>query len=231
MTTDLHDNTEYDKFIDELLNIKSEDIDNLSNDDVISIDDTSEDDVILIEENTETKHIASSTTTPAPSNQPLRELESQQQRMNTMCIIGIPHREYEILEEIFLRICRKLDVEISFGDDILEIYRSSAILIGVKFNNIRKKEEILNCDSNLYADDILYNLPKNQIKRIELSNYMTKFYATIECHLRQAEKCNRIYSYRLSRDGFVFKKTQDGEENVILNIEQFEEIMRNENSN
>lgn len=225
MTTGLDDTVEFDKFIEKLLHqtplIKAEQTED-------------DDDVILIEFKCEPTTVVSSTSSPSPSNQQsieLAELQKQRQHMNTLRIIGIPQRDdenVETLNKIVLRICRRLNVDISIENDILDVFRSSILCIGVKFNNIRKKDDILSCRSKecLYSNDIFDNLPKDQVNGIRIDHFMTRYYEDVNDQLKHALFMRKIHSFKLTYGGFAFRRTRNSEANIILSTEQFHEIMR-----
>lgn len=219
LSTNLGDSTKYEKFIESLLSIKKEATHDLAGD-VIILAQTNGESTPTVSSTTVTKRSESDS-----SDQLLKELKSQNERCNTISIIGIEQRNCEILEDIFLRICLKLNIDI-LKNDILEVFRSSGKIIGVKFRSNKKKDEILNCEKLLYTSDISDSLPR---KLIQFRKYMTKFYASIANHLREALKDGKIYSSDLTKDGFLIKKTKNSRANVILSIEQFEEMMNNTN--
>lgn len=223
LSTNLGDSMKFEKFIESLLSIKME-----------PMHDSAEEVIVLNQTNGESTPTVSSTTATTitkssesePFDQLLTKLKSQNERCNTISIIGIQQKNGEILEDIFHRICLKLKIDI-FKIDILEIFRSSERIIGVKFRNNRKKDEILNCGKLLYTSDISNSFPR---KLIQFRKYMTKFYASIDNHLREALKDGKIYSFDLTKDGFLIKKTKNSRANVILSIEQFEEMIYQLNS-
>lgn len=177
--------------------------------------------------NTTTEAVLSSTSDSHPSNRLSTELSKQMARNNTLCIMNILQRNGENLKEIFARVCQKLRVPIIYEVDILEIFRASPKVIGVKFNDIKKKEEILNCDRAKYliTHEILEDEPRNQSKQIVFNNHVTKFYEGIERHLRSAQIQGKIHAFELTKDGFKFKKTVNGVARSVFSIDGFEKIV------
>lgn len=222
-TTDLGDDKKIDRFIDTLLKIKMEKTENAC----------SSSSAIKIDSKRESKSLVSSTSTSNSSLELLSELEKQRQRINSMSIIGMSQSQTrnETLQEIFLRICQKLQIDIDFEADILEIFRASPKVVGVKFTDVKKKEEILNCTriKSLYTIHIFNDVTRDKSKKIIFKNYLTLFYGKIDVHLKSALQQGRIYSYKLTKYGFEFKKTENSNAEVVLSIRQFEELMLDEN--
>lgn len=169
----------------------------------------------------------SSTTTSHASHDLFMELETQSIFMNSLCIFGVPERGDEILNDIFSKICRELGVSIDFEADVLAIQRVSLILIGVRFNDFKKKEEILNSNrsKSLYLRQVLENV-SNKYQKIRFKNRYTPFYRHIEEHLQKALHQGTIHSFALTQNGFEFKRTRNSDAKVILSTQQFDKAMK-----
>lgn len=222
-TTQFGDSQVFDKYIDALLNIKAEksgDEGSASSPSVAEVNLKHEQPPIV------------SSTSKKPSNRHSHsiELEKQQQRKHVMSIIGIHQRSDEILREIFSKICQKLRVRIEFEVDVAEIFRSSSNLIGVKFNDIKKKEEFLDFSRSkpVFTNEIFRDLTRAESQRIIFKNYLTSYYGKIEDHLKQACKQGKIHSFRLAEYGFEYRRAPSSSWKNILGIREFESSIRNQ---
>lgn len=221
LKTDLGCSEQFDKFIDTLVSIKIE-----GKDDECT---TSSATIGTVPRNEKTS--ATSTSNSDSSNHIFqrRELEKQQQRMNTISILGISQRDGR-LNDIFSRICHKLKFRINFETDVTEVFNPTSKIIGVKFHDLRKKDEILSCSRRklVYTNDIFSSLPRDESQRITIKDYLTPYYGKIENHLKRACQQGKIHWFKLTKDGFAYKKTQYSDSKIILSIREFELSLREE---
>lgn len=209
--TDIGYNERFDKFIDTLLSIKIESTTSSAASETVP------------------RNQKASTSNSDSSNHIFqqRELEKQQQRMNTISILGISQIDGR-LNDIFSRICHKLKFRINFETDVTEVFSPTSQIIGVKFHDLKKKEEILSCSRRklVYTNDIFSKLPREKSQRITMKDYLTPYYGQMENHLKKACQQGKIDWFKLTKDGFAFKKTQYSDSKIILSIREFELSLR-----
>lgn len=171
---------------------------------------------------------SSTTSALNSSNELLTELKLQRQRMHALFIFGVPRKVNELLEEIFAIICMRLKVSIDLKFDISRIFRVAEKGIIVELTSIEKKEEILGCDrvNSLFLHHILEVVAENRSTRLVLKDSTTHFYARIYDHLSSAMQRGRIHSFKLTKDGFAFRRAPNDDVKTILSVEQFQQIMK-----
>lgn len=173
----------------------------------------------------------SSVSSPQSSNEALAELNRQNKMTNVISILNIPHADNNVLIDIFSKICQKLRIPVAFVADVSSIDSILPRTINVKFNDIKKKEEFLNRsrDKTLYTNDIIKNVPRDESTKIIFNTYLTRYYLNIRKRLERAYYHGKIYSFRLTKDGFAFKKTKISNDTIILSIAEFEENINSGN--
>lgn len=104
------------------------------------------------------------------------------------------------------------------------VYNVSPKVIGVNFENIEMKKEFLEASrkKTLFTSDILNGVSEDFRKKIEFNNFLTAYYLGIEMHLKKALRHGKINGFKLTEEGFAFKKSKASEFKVILSIEEFE---------
>lgn len=167
---------------------------------------------------------------PTVSHSPnqVTELQKQLRNINSMSIVGILQRDNEELHDIFSRICQRLQINIKFKRDVFKVVRLTPRVIGVRFKEITKKDEFLNSEKAVYLNEILPKFSGSQSTRILFRSYLTPFYMKIQEHLQKAHCQGRIHAFRLTKDGFKFKKSQNSRPILILSVEQFEKFINDD---
>lgn len=119
-------------------------------------------------------------------------------------------------EEIFLKICKKLEVVIH-RSDIQKIHQKQSGIV-VTLHNLDKKKWIISQTVNRYiwCYDLFELGPKKEPWKIFLQNHMTSsLYKIWKCANRLTKE-NRLHSFELTDRGIVVKRTPSDNGHVIL---------------
>lgn len=161
-----------------------------------------------------------------PGPRSFERLKEQMRKMNEISIFGMPQRG-ESKIDIFIKICKQLQVRINFETDIIEIYQATPKVIVVKFTDFEKKKEFLNCKriNMLYTHDIFEDVAKDQLTKITFDTNMTPYFARFRNNLVKAQEQGIIHSFELTAYGFTFKKMENSNDKFMLTIDDVKKII------
>lgn len=163
------------------------------------------------------------------------ELDKQNQLDNNLSILGFPRMKNEDLMDMFLKLCKKLKIQISF-DDVSRIYRNNGVNepVIVKFRNYENKVMMKNSAHlrDVWSND-LFKLPAGeQPTKIFVNLHTTRFYGKMVSIAREARKTKSLHSYYLCKRGLVVKRTETSKERIVLSpTELIEYIHGDKNCN
>lgn len=147
------------------------------------------------------------------------ELEKQNQLDNNLSILGFPRIKNEDLMEMFMKLCDKLKVKMSY-DDVQRIYRNNGVNepVIVKFRNYECKVMVKNNAhlTDVWSNDLFKLPPGEQPTKIFVNLHTTRFYGKMVSIAREARKTKGIHAYYLCKRGLVVKRTETSKERTVL---------------
>lgn len=158
------------------------------------------------------------------------ELRQQNRFMNNIIVYGIPQmnarENREDLMEIFLRLCRRLNVDVS-RCDIIDVSRFKKNQILVKFHSYHIKDKVRIASRSKPTNlSNLMKLPSNiQSSDIFVNHQTTKFYLEMDVMGRKAVADGKIYEYNITANGFMVKRTKDSHERIILSLRELKDYI------
>lgn len=151
------------------------------------------------------------------------EWAEQKKLMNNVLINGIPYIKNENLYAIFIDLCQKLGMRISYRD-IVQVYRSTSISIIVIFRNYEDKIEILGSiedkGGGIWADRFMTIPAGMRPKFVTIDHQMTGYFSKMENIAWNAKQNRNIYSHRLTADGFVVRRSKHDFERVVHSVDE-----------
>lgn len=163
-----------------------------------------------------------------PPNTYQMKLNQQHYLIRNICMHGIPRRQHENLLDIVLRVCWKLGVRIS-SRDITAVYRVSKSdpLIIVKFNTISAKQNVMYARRRrtLLTSDIIEIPAGVAASKIHIFNHLTKFFEKLRKIANHAIHEERIYSYCLTKYGFLVKRTKYSTERYVFSVGELQDYI------
>lgn len=152
-----------------------------------------------------------------------KEWSEQKKLMNNVLINGIPYIKNENLYAICIDLCQKLGSRITYRD-IVQVYRSTSIRIIVIFRNYEDKIEILGSIENkgggIWADRFMTIPTGIRPKFVIIDHQMTGYFSKMENIAWIAKQNRNIYSYRLTADGFVVRRSKHDFERIIHSVDE-----------
>lgn len=157
--------------------------------------------------------------TKNPNKSYSRELHEQTRIVKNVCIHGIPRREHENLRTIVLRVFAKIGAHIS-SDDIAVVHRLSKSdpLIIVKFANTAAKRSVMisRRTKDIQSSDVMEVLPGVVPSKIHIFSHLTYFFEDLRKIAKQALIDQRLYSYCLTKHGFLVRRTKNSPDKYIF---------------
>lgn len=156
-----------------------------------------------------------------------RELELQNNYLNDIAISGVPLLDREDLGAMFLRLCKKFDLNI-LPDDIIHIHRGKPkSMVVVRFRSRHIKEDILKMASmNMFrTDDLMRLRPDQRPTPVYIGYHTTEYYTRMYAFVRQAKKARLIHQYSITKRGFTIQRTPTSSEQHFLLYEKLTEYL------
>lgn len=148
-----------------------------------------------------------------------RELHEQTRIVKNVCIHGVPRRENENLRTIVLRVFAKIGADIS-SNDIAVVHRLSKSdpLIIVKFANTAAKQSVMlhRCSRDVQSSDVMGLLPGVVPSKVHIFSHLTHFFEDLRKIAKQALNEQRLYSYCLTKHGFLVRRSRNSPEKYIF---------------
>lgn len=120
------------------------------------------------------------------------------------------------LQNVFLNLCQKLEVNVTAGD-IKQIVEMNANGLSVELYKPELKKMILNRTKNrtIWSSELI-QVPKGEHPwKISINNELTPFFTNISKAAMALLKKGVIYSFKMGKDGFGFKRTNTDASKIV----------------
>lgn len=143
--------------------------------------------------------------------------------MNRITIYGVPKIEkHEDLKSIFLRLCRRLKVDVSSNDIVSISRKSESAQIKVELRTFHIKEGIRTAPllKELTSAD-MFKLPSNiRSTDIFINHDTTPYYLEMDVICRQALREGSLYACNMTSRGFWVQRNAWSKAENILSIQK-----------
>lgn len=160
------------------------------------------------------------------------EWAKQKRLLNRIIVYGLPKIEqHEDLKSIFLRLCRRLKVDVS-SSDIVSISRKKKSQIKVELRKFHIKEDIRTAPllKKLTSADI-FKLPSNvRSTDIFINHDTTPYYLEMDVICRQALREGSLYSCNMTSQGFFVQRNAKSKAENILSIQKLAAYIADDDS-
>ncbi|XP_055301600.1 uncharacterized protein LOC129568082 isoform X1 [Sitodiplosis mosellana] len=154
-------------------------------------------------------------------------LRDQQKLIKNLYVQGIP-RSMNITDRngTFLKLCKQMEVDISHSN-IQSIDQCKKGFI-VKLHRMDTKNLIMSQtrDKFVWSNELFKLTGSQKPWKVYINDQMTHFYAKMWFAAMDLKQKRHLHSYKLTKDGFVVKRTSRDDERVILSEEQLREYIR-----
>lgn len=149
--------------------------------------------------------------------------------INNLCIYGIPEFEHENRNAIFLKLCIKLQANVT-QRDIAKITRApgkNALLI-VELANFEVKEKILRCAymKQIWSSDLISLADGMPRSRIFINIHTTKIYGRMAKIARNAMHRNRLQSFWITKYGFLVKRNENTKDTIVFSPNELNDYIK-----
>lgn len=146
----------------------------------------------------------------------MTELKKQSEFANNLLILKLPWKFDMDLRVMFLKLCNKLQVDVS-ADDIQEICkRSRDVMVSLKSYEL--KEEIRKAAQKfgVFSGE-LFELNSDQwSKRIKILSHTTRYYTDMLMIAKEARAERAIHHYDLTKRGLHIKRSPTSDDRIFI---------------
>lgn len=150
----------------------------------------------------------------------MTELQKQNAFANNLLILKLPRKMDMDLRDMFLKLCEKLQLNVT-DDDIQEICRRSRngnddVMVSLKSYELKEKIRTTSQKLGVFSGE-LFELNSDQWnKRIKILSHTTRYYTDMLTIAKEARSDRVIYHYDLTKRGLLIKRSASSNDRIFL---------------